>query len=63
MVVRKDLTTSCANSVPVLRAYFTKSRLMVFGFCPAGSTSKQLPFDQLEGCLIGFVEDGQKVHS
>ena len=28
-----------------------------------GSTSKQLPFDQLEGCLIGFVEDGQKVHS
>jgi hypothetical protein len=28
----------------------------------AGSTSKQLPFDQLEGCLIGFAKDGQIVH-
>ena len=25
---------------PVVLAYFTKSGLMVFGFCPAGSTSK-----------------------
>ena len=41
----------------------TKSGLMVFGFCPAGSTSTQLPSDQLEGCLVGFVEDGQKIHS
>ena len=35
----------------------------VRGFCPAGSTSTQLPSDQLEGCLVGFVEDGQIVHS
>ena len=28
----------------------------------AGSTSKQLPFDQLEGCLIGFAKDGQIVY-
>ena len=42
--------------------YLTKSGLRVFGFCPAGSTSKQLPFDQLEGCLIGFAKDGQVVY-
>ena len=41
----------------------TKSGLMVFGFCPAGSTSTQLPSDQFEGCLVGFVEDGQIVYS
>ena len=31
-------------------------------YTPAGSRSKQLPFDQLEGCLIGFAKDGQIVY-
>ena len=46
----------------ICKAYLTKSGLRVFGFCPAGSTSKQLSSDQLEDCLIGFVSDGQIVH-
>ena len=45
------------------RSQRTKSGLRVFGFCPAGSTSKQLPSDQFEGCLVGFVQDGQIIHS
>jgi hypothetical protein len=40
MIVRTDSTPTYANSVPDLKAYFTKSRLMVFGFCPAGATRK-----------------------
>ena len=38
--------------------YNTKSRLRVFGFCPAGSTSKDgLTLPWIHDCLVEFIEN------
>ena len=48
-------------AIQVFFPVFTGATLPII-WTPAGSTSKQLPFDQLEGCLIGFAKDGQIVY-